>query len=60
MCHSCSLSLDNARICVAFNPKCQTIEEAQDPWKFVGFTDANIRGPNRLPVCTENLIRLMA
>jgi hypothetical protein len=31
MCHSCQLSLDHARICVAFNPKCQTIEEAQDP-----------------------------
>lgn len=42
-------SLDHARICVAFNPKCQTIEEAQDPVEVVGFADANIRGPNRLP-----------
>jgi len=43
------MSLDHARICVAFNPKCQTLKKRRTPWKVVGFTDANIRGPNRLP-----------
>jgi hypothetical protein len=26
------------------------LKKRRTPWKFVGFTDANIRGPNRLPV----------
>jgi hypothetical protein len=26
------------------------LKKRRTPWKFVVFTDANIRGPNRLPV----------